>query len=250
MKYMKILIVSDIHGNTDAFKTVIENASRWDSVLVLGDLVDYGPEPHIVIDMVKELKPDVIVAGNHDYAVAYNTDCRCTPEIQKLSEYTRRNISMKFLSKEQIDWLKTLPLRIERMVVGKKMFIVHGSPRNPLYGYLKPSLSKEEFLLQLTPTVFAVKPSPIKTDIVLVGHTHIPIAIEIEGIRVLNPGSCGQPRDGDPRASYAIYDTENSVFTIYRVKYDIDRVIEKLRKLNLEERYLIWIVDILKRGSI
>ncbi len=247
---MRILIISDIHGNADAFKAVIEDASRWDSIWILGDLVDYGPEPHIVIDMVKELKPNVIIAGNHDYAVAYNTDCRCAPEIHELSEYTRRSISMKLLSREQINWLKTLPLHIVNIVAGKKMFAVHGSPRNPLYGYLKPSLSKEELLLQLTPTLFAVKPAPIKADIVLVGHTHIPATIEVEGIRVLNPGSCGQPRDSDPRASYAIYDTENNTFTTCRVKYSIDRVIEKLKKLNLEERYFTWIADILKRGSI
>lgn len=250
VEIMKILIISDIHGNADALKAVIEEADRWDAIWVLGDLVDYGPEPHVVVDMVKELKPDIVVAGNHDYAIAYNADCRCMPEIHELSEYTRKFISMKLLLRDQIDWLRALSLRVETTIVGKKVVAVHGSPRNPLYGYLKPSLPRNEILLQLTPSVFAIKPAPIKADIVLVGHTHIPAEIEVEGIRVLNPGSCGQPRDGDPRASYAIYDTESSTFTIRRVRYDIDRVIDKLRNIGLEERCFTWLADILRRGSI
>jgi predicted phosphodiesterase len=169
---VKILIISDIHGNSVALRTVLEDAKRWDYVWVLGDLVDYGPEPHIVIDIVRELKPDVIVMSNHDYAVAFNTDCRCDPEIHELSEYTRRNISYRLLSREQIEWLKSLPIKIEKNVNGRKIYIVHGSPRNPLYGYLKPDLSKDEILLQITPSIYAVKPRPVNADIVLVGHTH------------------------------------------------------------------------------
>jgi protein phosphatase len=247
---MKILIISDIHGNSVALRTVLEDAKRWDYVWVLGDLVDYGPEPHIVIDIVRELKPDVIVMGNHDYAVAFNTDCRCDPEIHELSEYTRRNISYRLLSREQIEWLKSLPIKIEKNVNGRKIYIVHGSPRNPLYGYLKPDLSKDEILLQITPSIYAVKPRPVNADIVLVGHTHIPTTILVDDRYILNPGSCGQPRDGDLRASYAIYDIEKGVFEIRRVKYDIGKVVEKLKNLNLEERYLKWLENILIIASI
>ncbi|MEM4003460.1 MAG: metallophosphoesterase family protein, partial [Ignisphaera sp.] len=76
---MRIVIVSDVHGNTEALRAVLDSAERWDGVWFLGDFVDYGPEPHIVIDIVRTLKPDVIVMGNHDSAVAFDMDCRCGP---------------------------------------------------------------------------------------------------------------------------------------------------------------------------
>ncbi|MCC6041942.1 MAG: metallophosphoesterase, partial [Desulfurococcaceae archaeon] len=92
---MRVLIISDIHGNYDALKTVLETARGFDYIWFLGDLVDYGPEPHLVVDLVREIKPEVALMGNHDYAVAYNTDCMCAQELHDLSVYTRLNISYK-----------------------------------------------------------------------------------------------------------------------------------------------------------
>ncbi|MEM0490865.1 MAG: metallophosphoesterase family protein [Ignisphaera sp.] len=247
---MRILIVSDIHGNAEALRSVLESVDKWDAVWFLGDFVDYGPEPHIVIDIVKDLKPDAIVMGNHDYAVAFNTDCKCDPVLHNLSEYTRKNISLKLLSREQIEWLKTLPKTIEKVIDGKKHYIVHGSPRNPLYGYIKPGLSINEIKLSLTSSVVAIKPKPIEVDYVFVGHTHIPMDIKVDSVRIVNPGSCGQPRDGDYRASYAIYDTETNIFEIGRIEYDIERVVKKLEELNLESGYSEYLKAILKTGRI
>ncbi len=242
--------MSDIHGNADALRAVLEDAERWDYLVVLGDLVDYGPEPHLVLDMIRELKPEVTIMGNHDHAVAFNTDCRCAPDLHELSEYTRRNISMKLLSEDQIEWLKTLPIRTEKEIAGRRFYLVHGSPRNPLYGYLMPNLSVEELKLQLTPSITAVSPRPLNVDYVLVGHTHIPMEVEVGKIVVVNPGSCGQPRDGDPRASYAVYDMESGKFSIFRVKYDVEAVIRKIHSLGLEERYAEWLTKILSRGRV
>jgi len=80
---LRILVISDIHGNADALRRVLEDSGRWDHLWILGDLVDYGPEPHVVIDVVRELKPDVIVQGNHDHAVANGADCRCDPVVHE-----------------------------------------------------------------------------------------------------------------------------------------------------------------------
>lgn len=247
---MRILILSDVHGNADALKAVLDSARGWDSIWVLGDLVDYGPEPHVVIDIVRGLAPDVIVMGNHDNAVAYDTDCRCAAEIHDLSEYTRKNVSYKLLSKDHIEWLKSLPQKVDIEIFGKRFYIVHGSPRNPLYGYLKPDLPRDHMLLQLTPSMLAVKPRPVEASAIVVGHTHIPMDIDIDGSRILNPGSCGQPRDGDPRASYALYDPETDTFTIHRVEYDIDKTVEKLKQLNLEQQYLERLISILRTGRV
>lgn len=239
-------MISDIHGNADALKAVFEHVERYDAVWFLGDYVDYGPEPHVVVDIVRGLNPEVILMGNHDYAVAYNTDCRCAQELHELSVYTRLNISMRLLGRDQVNWLKTLPHRNTLEFAGKKIYVVHGSPRSPLYGYLKPSLTRSELLYQLSPSPLGF--DLVKTDIVIVGHTHIPMNTKINNVQLLNPGSCGQPRDGDPRVSYAILDIENNSFKLHRVKYDVDKVLSKLRSLKLDETYLKWLTAILKTG--
>ncbi|MEM4787856.1 MAG: metallophosphoesterase family protein, partial [Ignisphaera sp.] len=121
---------------------------------------------------------------------------------------------------------------------------------NPLYGYMKPDLPLSELRLSLTPSMVTLRPSIIRVDTVIAGHTHIPMDIAIDGVRIVNPGSCGQPRDGDFRASYAIYNTETNTFEIHRVEYNIERVIEKLRELKLDERYVRWLTTILKTGRV
>jgi protein phosphatase len=90
----------------------------------------------------------------------------------------------------------------------------------------------------------------VDADILVVGHSHIPMDMVFKGIRILNPGSVGQPRDGDPRASYAILDTETWSFSIYRVKYDVEAVIRKLEGLNLEQKYLNRLKSILLLGRV
>jgi len=247
---MRILVLSDVHGNADALKAVLEAAPRHDYVWFLGDLVDYGPEPHIAVDVLRSLKPDIIVMGNHDYAVAFNTDCHCAQELHELSVYTRMSISYRLLSKEQVGWLKTLRQRAKLELSSKRVYIVHGAPRNPLYGYLKPGLPTETLEVMLTEGSLALKPRPVDVDYVVVGHTHIPATLRVREVQVLNPGSVGQPRDGDPRASYAILDLGAGSFTVHRVEYPIDKVVEKLRALGLEQRVLQALEALLKSGRV
>lgn len=245
---MRALIISDIHGNSDALNAVISSYSGWDYLWVLGDLVDYGPEPHVVVDIIRELRPDVVVMGNHDHAVAFNTDCRCAPELHELSEYTRSKISYRLLSRDQITWLSTIPRIYNGSYGDLRVYIVHGSPRNPLYGYLKPTLPLSELRLSLTPSITAMSPKPVDADVVITGHTHIPMDIKVDSIRVLNPGSVGQPRDGDPRASYMVVDLNDFRVELRRIKYDVSRVISKLRSLNLDVKYVTWLERILTKG--
>ncbi|MEM0015267.1 MAG: metallophosphoesterase family protein [Zestosphaera sp.] len=247
---MKVLVLSDVHGNADALHSVLEDAGGWDYIWFLGDLVDYGPEPHVVIDSIRGLRPEVIVMGNHDHAVVTNGDCMCAPEMRELSEYTRLNISRRLLSEEQVKWLSTAPRTREVSAGGLRVYVAHGSPRNPLYGYLKPTLTAEELRLALTPSQVALRPRPVNADVVLTGHTHIPTDIKVDSIRVLNPGSVGQPRDGDPRASYMMIDADGWSVEVRRVKYDVTKVVRKLRTLNLEAKYVAWIEDILRNGRI
>ncbi len=247
---MIVLVLSDIHGNADALKAILEEVGRWDSLWILGDLVDYGPEPHVVVDLVRELKPELILMGNHDNAVAYNVDCMCAPELHDLSEYTRREISYKLLSSEQIAWLRSLPKVAELTAGSARVYAVHGSPRNPLYGYLRPDLLVGELLLALTPSPIAVRPKPVTADVVLVGHTHLQIDMRVYGTRIVNPGSVGQPRDGDPRTAYALVDLESWKVELRRVEYDIWGTIRKLEQLNLDTQYLLRLKEILLSGRV
>ena len=102
----------------------------------MGDLTDYGPEPHIVLDILRDIGPEVWISGNHDYANAFGVDCRCGEKTHDLSVYTRKNISQKLLTKEDLRFLRELPLKREIRIEGKVYYFVHGCPADPLYGYM------------------------------------------------------------------------------------------------------------------
>jgi len=111
-------------------------------------------------------------------------------------------------------------------------------------------MSLEEIRFALTPSLYALKPRPVDRDIVVVGHSHKPIKIYVDDILVINPGSVGQPRDGIPKASYAVFNIERSVFEIHRVEYDVEKVVGKLKSLKIEDKYMQWLEKILKMGRI
>lgn len=254
---MKVLIISDIHGNYDALKSVLESTS-FDEVIVLGDLVDYGPDPELVVDVVKELNPKLVIRGNHDQAVAYGVDCRCRDDIHDLSVYTRVNISLTKLSGGQINYLRQLPVKgvVELPAVGTTL-VVHASPRNPLYGYVFPWFSDSEVVKELQPSWrLGVGDRTLSDELpyrmYLMGHTHYPLVRRLANAVVLNPGSVGQPRDGDPRASAIVLDARGGDLRIdvIRVNYDVNNVVRKLGELIKDSTYLLRLVNILRSGRV
>ena len=236
---MKILIISDVHGNMESLKSVVEN-EKFDEVWFLGDFTDYGPEPHLVYDYLRSLNPEVWIMGNHDYANAFGVDCRCGEKTHELSVYTRENVTQKLLDKETIEWMRSIPIKRE-IKDDSIILFVHGCPKDPLYGYM--TYPQEKCLVN-------EMGRRIDCNLVVYGHTHLPVNTEFGGIRFINPGSVGQPRDGDPRASYAIYDMERGEFYLKRVKYDVEKVIEKIKSLKLEKKYERQLIKILKNGSV
>ncbi len=235
---MRILVLSDVHGNCDSLATILEK-EKYDAVWFLGDLTDYGPEPHLVLDTLKDLKPEIWIMGNHDYANAFGVDCKCGEKTHDLSVYTRENVTQKLLSKEDIQFLKTLPVKKESKIGGKNYLFVHGCPADPLYGYMfdfMPECMRNEI------------GGVVTTDYLLFGHTHFPVLGEYDGMVYLNPGSAGQPRDGDPRASYAIY--ENGKFELKRIEYPVEKTVEKLKKVIDRKGYLERLISILKNGKV
>ena len=214
---MKLFIISDIHGNYDALKTAYDN-EKFDKLIFLGDAVDYGPEPDKVIDFLRD-NSDINIMGNHDNAVVNNTSCNCSFEMLELSDYTRKNISMKLLSKNDIEFMRNFNINKEIDIDNKKFYLTHGSPYNNLDGYLFASEAEK---------VFRDKDFFNKYDYILIGHTHF---MMIYRNKIMNPGSIGQPRDYIPMPSYVIMDTDSNEILFKRFKYNNQKMLLKLKNV-------------------
>lgn len=245
---MRILVVSDIHANVAALEAVLRHADAHGGVhrvWCIGDTVGYGPQPSTVIARLRELDT-LWVAGNHERAAtgAMST-ADFNPDAAAAAEWTGAH-----LSDEEKAFLDALPEVIEC----DDFTLVHGSLRDPTWEYLyTPEVALAHLDLQTTP--FG-----------LVGHTHVPaVAILTESGRdceffriphghqehldparklVFNAGSVGQPRDGNPLSSYAMYDTDERTLTLNRVEYEI----KKTQELMAAEGLPVWLIQRLSAG--
>jgi predicted phosphodiesterase len=219
---MRIAVVSDIHANLIALEAVLADAGSVEAVWHLGDVVGYGPDPDAVVARLESIGATG-VRGNHDAAACGGSEIEWfNPEARRAMEWTREVISDRTRG-----WLAALP---ERHVSGE-FSLVHGSPRDPIWEYVLSAPVARAGLAALT------------TPHGLHGHTHVPLAwradeswvavidprdepvIQLdERQTLLNPGSVGQPRDGDPRASWALLDTTALTFEWHRVDYDVAAV--------------------------
>jgi predicted phosphodiesterase len=231
---MRIAVLSDIHSNLPALEAVLAALGAVDAVWHLGDVVGYGPHPDEVVDRLRELGA-VGVRGNHD-AAALDLDFAdwFNPDARRAIEWTAGRITSATR-----EWLAGLPER--REIEG--LTLVHGSPRDPTWEYVTTTAGARANLSAFTTAHF------------LHGHTHLPGAfresaghvetlvaadgatLRLDARRVLvNPGSVGQPRDRDPRASAAILDTEASTVTWHRVVYPIAATQSAMRAVALPDR--------------
>lgn len=231
---MKVLIISDIHGNLAALDAIREEA---DKVFCLGDMVNYGPYPKACLERVRNLT-DTIVRGNHDNAVGRDVDCGCSIKYKELSD-AGKIYTKGILSKDEKDYLANLPVTLHTEINGTRFLFSHGSPGGDMYKYLRPDVSQKELEEEL---------KDIHADIVFIGHTHLPMVRKINGIIVVNPGSVGQPRDGVPMASYAVW--EDGSITIKRVPYDIEATVKGLRGTNIPSRHVKMLTEILRGGGM
>ncbi|MGB9613118.1 MAG: metallophosphoesterase family protein [Candidatus Margulisiibacteriota bacterium] len=227
-------IIADIHSNLEAFEVVLHELRRVDQIVCLGDVIGYGPNPNECIRVVQERNIPTI-AGNHDKAAVGEMSLDWFVEHAKEALiWTGEQLTIS-----SVQYLKSLPLTLEF----PDFQVVHGSLRSPLEEYI------ETFAEAVPNLELMEKPR------LFVGHTHRPICVvkRAEGydgwvlkdkqiIKVseyqkvlINPGGVGQPRDGDSRASFGIYDTEKEEFVLHRVAYNIAAVQEKMRKAGLPE---------------
>jgi putative phosphoesterase len=233
---MRILVISDLHANWPALDAVLA-AEPFDRLFVIGDLVSYGPHPREVVDFV-ERRADLVVRGNHDNALGLGEDCRCAPSSKPLAEATRA-VHRELLSPEQVMWLGRLPLTAIAREAGSSFYAVHASPRDHLFRYtLVPSAPDDHLRHELR---------GVRADYVLLGHTHFPMVRQAGRRVVLNPGSVGQPRDGDRRAAYAVIEDGN--VTLKRVAYDIERTVRDLKRLPLDGSVVDRLTAILQAGK-
>jgi len=232
---MRVLIVSDIHSNYTALETVLVVAGSVDQLWNLGDTIGYGPRPNECTTAMQNYA-DVMISGNHDLA--------CLGKID-LSDFNPDARTANIWNGEQLQpnnraLLDVLPPMRE---VDERFLVAHGSPREPVWEYLL-SRQQAEDNFEL-----------FEHQVCLIGHSHVPLIFRqhpdghcdepilgdadltldlVEGYRyLLNPGSVGQPRNQDPRAAYAILDTEANTFQFKRIEYDIAQTQHQMRDANL-----------------
>jgi predicted phosphodiesterase len=231
---MRYLVLSDIHSNLEALEAVLRAsaAQRYDAVLVLGDLVGYGADPNAVVDRVRALNPRLIVRGNHDKVAAGLEDAEdFNPMARSAAHWTRESLAPRTLA-----YLRDLPPG--PLLLDDVIEICHGSPI-------------DEDLYVVADIDAARSLAVARAPICLFGHTHVAVSARMDGERrleieapqghpefaigiagdskyLINPGSVGQPRDGDSRAAYAIADVDKKLVTLYRVAYPIEAAQKKI----------------------
>jgi putative phosphoesterase len=232
---MRIAIISDVHANLPALESIQE---PYDLLFCLGDLVDYGPQPREAIHWVKE-RALRVVRGNHDHALAYDVDCRCAPVMREPSVATRQWHS-RLLSTEDKEYLHGLPITERFEIAGASFHLAHAEPAGDLYDYhIVPDVANE---------ALAEAVAGIEADFILLGHTHLPMLRTIGKTTIVNPGSVGQPRHGDPRVSYAIWDDGKISFC--RMPYDVSRTTALLQQAPLSRSVVLQLTSILESGGV
>lgn len=219
---MKILVISDVHSNLAALEAVLADAGHWDAAISAGDIVGYGPHPEECVDILY-FKSFRCVAGNHDNAVATVETDWFNDDAQEAIRINRR-----LLSVASIKWLGSLPTELKLEFDGLRFAVYHGSPTQPLTSYIFPDDAEAHANHFLSFT---------SADVLILGHTHIPYRVEKDKRLMLNPGSVGQPRDGDPRASYFILETDCLKVEHRRVEYCIDATAEAIDAAGLPHRF-------------
>jgi diadenosine tetraphosphatase ApaH/serine/threonine PP2A family protein phosphatase len=237
---MRYLVLTDIHANLEALDACLSHARErgFDETLVLGDLVGYGADPNLVIERIQALNPTAIVRGNHDKVACGLEQAEGFNNVAKSAAYWTLDV----LAPEYREWLAALPAGPH--VVDDTVEICHGSP-----------FDEDAYIFDELDAVRALKVSA--RPLCLFGHTHYPVTFELSagsfemgapmsagetriqmknGSKYLiNPGSVGQPRDGDPRAAYAIADTVARRIELFRLEYPLQEAQAKVIRAGLPE---------------
>lgn len=229
---MRILVLADIHGNWPALQAIQE---QFDACLVLGDLVDYGLEPTPCIDWVRR-HATCSIRGNHDHGVAQLVKVQGKNGYKYLTAATRP-LTQELIGAAERRYLASLPVSMRVTLDNTRFLLVHATPRDPLDEY---AVADPEF--------WARRLRDVEANVICVGHTHYPYVLEVGDKLVINPGSVGQPRDGDPRASYAIIDSQR--VDLKRVEYPVEDTIRTVLESNLPQPAKDLLADVFRAGGL
>jgi protein phosphatase len=229
---MRVLIVSDLHANLEAVAALPRN---FDRLWVLGDLVNYGPNPAEVVEFVRE-NAEMAVRGNHDHSIGNDRDPQCSARFRAMAEETGR-YTRSALNEEQVRYLRNLPVKATVAAEGIWFSMCHAAPPDPLFEY-----REEDSPLWLAD---AIAPG---IGIELVGHTHIPFRRALENRLVVNPGSVGQPKHGRAEARYAIW--QDGKISLESVPYEVEATVAKLRRLPLSPQVFEDLAFVLRHGRV
>lgn len=229
---MRILLTSDVHSNWPALQSVRE---PHDVCLFLGDLVDYGGEPGPCIEWVKKHATHAI-RGNHDHGAAQDVEVNGGVGFKYLSRVTRP------LTRQRVDasglrYLADLPVTQSLTLDGRRFLLVHATPRDPLDEFAPPDAS-----------FWARRLAGVDADVVCVGHTHYQYALEVNGTLVINPGSVGLQRDGDPRAGYAVLEDRRVEFR--RIEYPIEEAVRSVENSPLPDKAKSMLAAVYRNGEL
>jgi putative phosphoesterase len=228
---MRVAIISDIHGNMESLAALKE---PYDELWVLGDLVNYGPDPGAVIDFVRA-HASVVVKGNHDQAVGRDEDPRCSLPYRRMAKETME-FTRSVLSLDQIDYLASLPLTVERTVGDTRFHLCHAAPSDPLYQYVPANSPQWDREMKL-----------VSADVLLVGHTHTPFTQPAGISLVVNPGSLGQPKTGSMKACYAIW---NGGAVLREMEYEVERTLGKIDRMPVSPQVREDLKSVLRSGGL
>lgn len=229
---MRILLLADIHANWPALQAIAE---PHDICLFLGDLVDYGLEPVPCIQWVQR-RAHYAVRGNHDHGMAQNVFVGARSSGFKHLTAATRTLTRGLLEDDHVRYLSQLPTQRLITIENTRFLLVHATPRDPLDEYAPND-----------PEFWARRLQQVDADVICVGHTHHPYVLEVGDKLVINPGSVGQPRDGDPRASYAIIEDER--IELKRVDYPVDDTLRSIRESALPHGTKEMLQDVFRTGS-
>lgn len=214
-----MIALSDIHANRPALEAVLADVDD-DRFLFAGDLIGYYPFPNEVVAAARD-HGFMGVRGNHDEALVTGTTFGFRGSAVQGVRYTDEHIT-----DENRSYVEDLPYTRRESIDGTDVLIVHGSPTAPTEQYVHPAQVDAAFLDR----------QGVDVDVLVMGHTHVPFVTHVDDTLVFNPGSVGQPRDGDERASYATFDPQTPDAEIRRVPYDIDATAAAVREAGLPER--------------
>lgn len=229
---MRILLLSDVHANPAALAAINE---PHDCCICLGDLVEYGPAPAEVIAWARQ-RVDVCVRGNHDHGLVQDVAITGAGGFRYLTQATRRT-SRQLLNIDDLRYLAALPMMRQITLGGRRFLFVHATPRDPLDEYVAAD-----------PAAWTARLQGWDVDFVCVGHTHQPFVLELGRRTVVNPGSVGLQRDGDPRARYAIIEPDGRV-QLKRVEYDVELIVQAVQQSQFEEKAKGMLADVYRSGK-